>query len=203
AEGSVPAPGPADGSVPAPGPAVLVVNWFDEPGSAGAAPGVDEGALGSAAPLDGAVVAVVPPPGHEPDPELPPDPFGHCGFLPFLDFEQVDDLPVVVVVDVFLPFFLLPAFGMAAVPGDAVVAAADGPGRCTAVWTAWLAASAELNPASPAAVARAPAAASRPMRMRDIGTSLFRRGGRHLGRCPRRRRRGARHRGQVPNFSAE
>jgi hypothetical protein len=83
-----------------------------------------------------------------------------CFFFPF---EQFDAGPVVVVVDWFLPFFLLPALVVDAVPG-----------WCAAEWATWLAASAEVNPARPAAVARAPAAASRPMRMRDIGTSLFR-----------------------------
>jgi hypothetical protein len=127
--------------------------------------------------------------GHEPGPELFP-PAGHCDDLAcfFLPFGQLDAGPVVgvvpvpvpgavvvvVVVGLFLPFFLLAAWVVDAVPDDAAGAAADRAGWCAAGWATWLAASAELNPARPAAVARAPAAASRPMRMRDIGTSLFR-----------------------------
>ena len=173
----VPAPGEVPGGlVPfrPPWAAALAVKGLDAPVAAGAAPGGGEGAKGSPAPLAGAVVAVVPPVEHE------PEPVGHCDFfLPcfVVGFEHgaAGPVPVVVAVVVVvvvedLVFFLL-AWVVDVVPDDA--AAVDRPGWCTAGRATWLAASAEVNPARPAAAARAPATAKRPMRMRDIGTSLF------------------------------
>jgi hypothetical protein len=171
-------------------------------GSEGGGAELPAGAEGPAAPVGGAVVAVVPP-GEQ---ELPPGAPGHGGFfLPcffFVVLEQLDAVPVVVVV--VDGFFLVGLAVVDVVPGDAAGAAAATKSVWRAGWATWPAASAELSPARPAAAATAPAAASRPMRMRDIGTSLFRRGGRHHGPevsgAPAAPGRAT---GAVPNFSAE
>jgi hypothetical protein len=146
-----------------------------------------------------AVVPLVSPVGQGAEPELPPGAVGHDGLVAFDGFFlfPAEHFAAGLVVVLVVPLFLL--VGAWAVVD---VVAGDGAGDAGAVapglartWAVWPAASAELKPARPEATARVPAAASRPMRMRDIGTSLFRgKGTAPRTGCPGRRRRGARHR---------
>jgi hypothetical protein len=175
------------------------------------APAVEDGgaAGGAPNPEDGAVVVDVESPGQELPPELPPVEHG-CGGavvvvvvepLPFFGLGHFG--PVVDVVDPFLPEPDFPFF-LAAV----VIAGPDGDAEAAARWisrrgTAALPATAGATKASAVTTTVAAATPSRPMRMRDIGTSLFHSGDGSPGpACPGHRRRRARHRA-VRNFSAE
>src|SRR5688500_3790088 len=110
-------------------------------------------------------------------------------FLSFFDEHFDDPSP-----DFFLSLFFLPSLAAAFVPEAAGAAAADTIVLVSAVGSEiGLPALAGAKPTNAVAPASAPAAASRPMWMRSIGTSLFHCGGGTTDLvCPRhRRRRGA------------
>jgi hypothetical protein len=167
-----------------------------DPGCAGAgvvveaSPGQDVDPVPGAHCADGADVVVV-------ADFFPAFGFGHFAVGGVAGVEPAEPVGAVVVVEEpERPLDLLPV--VAVVPDGAAAV-------CSSVWgTAEFPATAGVNPATAAAANVTAATPSRPMLMRNIGTSLFRSGrtGRRTG-DPEHRRRWARHRARFCRSAQE